>query len=107
MTKQTCTHCCVAMGKTIVKYKGMNFDAWQCPKCKEKIFTEDLAMQAITTLEARKLKEEYVKKTIKIGNSIGMTFPKDVTEAFALEKATLQVHPDLKNNKIEIIIQSF
>jgi hypothetical protein len=99
-----CMQCNVPMKKTTVLYKGLSFEAQQCPKCKEKIFTEDLAMQAITKMEAKKLKEEYIKKSIKIGNSIGMTFPKELIEVFGLDKSTLRIHPKVKEGKIEISV---
>lgn len=99
-----CTNCNIPMKKTSVNYKGTMFEARQCPKCKEKIFTEDLAMQAIAKLEAKRLKETYIKKPIKIGHSIGITFPKDVTEIFGLDKAKteLRIHPHVEKGRIEI-----
>lgn len=52
MKGRKCINCNVLMKKTFVKYKGINFEARQCPKCKEKIFTEDLTMKAISKLES-------------------------------------------------------
>lgn len=94
------------MKKTSIKYKDIEFEARECPKCKEKIFTEDLTMKAISKLEAKRLEEEYVKHPIKIGHSWGMTFPKEVAEVFELTnpKATLKVQPHLEEGKIEILL---
>ena|GEM_PF-1290023 len=99
-----CVNCNVGMKKVLVKYKGMKFEARQCPKCKEKIFTEEQAMKAISKLEAERLKKEYVKKPIQIGHSIGMTFPKEVTEAFDLKRKKLIIHPNIEKMKIEISV---
>lgn len=105
--KRLCMNCNIQMKKTFVDYKGVKFEAMQCPKCKEKIFTEDLAMKAISKLEARKLESEYVKHPIKIGHSWGITFPKDITEVFNLEnpKTKLKLHPDIGKGKIEISLK--
>ena len=97
-----CIKCNVNMKKVFVKYKGMQFEARQCPNCKEKIFTEKQAMKAISKLEAERLKKEYIKKPIQIGHSWGMTFPKEVTEAFDLKTKKLKIRPDIEKNLIEI-----
>ena len=92
------------MKKAHVEYKGIKFEARQCPKCKEKIFTEDLTMKAISKLESKRFEAEYIKYPIKIGHSWGMTFPKDLTDAFNLNnpETKLKVHPNLEKGKIEI-----
>lgn len=102
--KRVCMYCNVPMVKAIVKYKGMEFEVQQCPKCKEKIFTEDLAMKAITQLETKRLEQEYLKHPIKVGNSWGLTFPKEVTKVFGLDhKGTvLKIHPNVGKGTIEI-----
>ncbi|MBI4918303.1 hypothetical protein HY837_00095 [archaeon] len=99
-----CIDCKIPMKKTFVVYKGLNFEALQCPKCKEKIFTENLALKAIAKLESEKLKEEYIKRPIKIGHSWGLTFPKEVTDVFNLRnpKTVLKIHPSVEKYKIEI-----
>ena len=102
--KRLCISCSIAMKKIHIKHKGVKLEALQCPKCKEKIFTEDLTMKAIAKLEARRLKKEYIKNPIRIGHSWGMTFPKDVTECFNLDssKTKLKVHPNLEKRTIEL-----
>lgn len=102
--KRICINCNVPMKKVFVEYKGVKFEARQCPKCKEKIFTEDLTMKAISKLEAKRLESEYVKHPIKIGHSWGVTFPKEVAEVFGLgsSKTTLKMHPNVEKGKIEI-----
>ena len=102
--KRLCINCNTPMKKTYVEYKGIKFEARQCPECKEKIFTEDLTMEAIAKLEAMKLEKEYIKTPIRIGHSWGMTFKKDIAEAFNLNSKTkMRVHPFLEKGKIEII----
>ena len=76
-------------------------------KCKEKIFTEDMTMKAISKLESKRLEKEYTKHPMKIGHSWGMTFPKDMAEVFNLNstKTKLSLHPKLAENKIEIMLK--
>ncbi|MBW2975554.1 hypothetical protein KY366_07575 [Candidatus Woesearchaeota archaeon] len=107
MTGRKCINCGILMKKTFVEHRGMRFEARQCPKCKEKIFTEDLTMKAISKLESKRLQREYVKHPMKIGHSWGMTFPKDMAEVFNLSnpKIRLSLHPKLSENKIEIILK--
>ncbi len=102
--ERLCINCNIAMKKTYLEHNRIKFEARQCPRCKEKIFTEDLAIKAISKLESKKLESEYIKHPIKIGHSWGMTFPKDITETFNLNnpETKLSVHPNLEKKKIEI-----
>ncbi len=102
--KRLCINCKIPMKKTYVVYKEVKFEARQCPNCKEKIFTEDLAIKAISKLEAKRLEKEYIKTPIKIGHSWGMTFPKEIVETFNLNnpKTKLKLHHNLEKGKIEI-----
>jgi NAD-dependent SIR2 family protein deacetylase len=102
--KRICVNCNKKMVKSNVTYKSMDFEARKCTKCNETIFTEDLAMKAIAKLESARLEEEYVKHPIKIGNSWGVTFPKEVTKAFDLDdgKTVIKMHPNIEKGKIEI-----
>ncbi len=102
--RRLCIDCDIPMRKAIVKYKGMEFEARECPKCKEKIFTEDLTMKAIAQMEAKRLESEYIKHPIKIGHSWGITFPKEVSTVFHLgnPKTMLKMHPNVEKGKIEI-----
>ena len=90
-----------------VSYKSIKFEARECPKCKERIFTEHLAMKAIAKLESQRLEQEYVKHPIKIGHSWGITFPREVTEVFGLDKerTTVKIHPDVEKGRIEISLR--
>jgi len=107
MAGRLCINCKVKMKKTFVEYKGMKFEARQCPKCKEKIFTEDLTMKAISKLESKRLQKEYLKHPMKIGHSWGMIFPKDMVEVFNLDnpKIKMGLQPKLAENKIEIVLK--
>lgn len=107
MAERKCINCEIPMKKTFVGYKKMKFEARQCPKCKEKIFTEEMAMKAISKLESERLKKEYTKHPMKIGHSWGMTFPKDMAEVFNLNNSDtkISVHPKLAENKIELVLK--
>ena len=107
MDKRKCINCGVPMKKTFIEHKGLKFEARQCPKCKEKIFTEKLTMKAISQLESKRLEGEYVKHPMKIGHSWGMTFPKEMAEVFNLNnpKTKFGLHPKLAENKIEIVLK--
>lgn len=102
----TCITCNVPLQPCIVKYKTERYDAMQCPKCKQKVFTEDLAINALKKLESLRMKKEYEKAPFHIGNSMGMTFPKDITKSFNLDnpKTRLKIIPHLDKNTIEIEI---
>ena len=107
MNERKCINCSIPMKKTFVEYNGIKFEARQCPKCKEKIFTEDLTMKAISKLESKRLEKEYIKHPMKIGHSWGMTFPKDMAEVFNLTntKTKLSLCPKLAEGKIEILLK--
>lgn len=101
-TFDTCLDCEVKLKKVSVECRGAKLEALQCPKCQQKIFTEEQTMSAIDTLEEKRIKEEYVKQPIKIGHSIGFTFPKELTDVFNITNLTkLKIHPDVRNSKIE------
>ena len=101
-----CITCTTEMRKTQVKYKGMNFEALQCPKCKQRIFTEELAMKAVAKMEAKRLQKEYIKSPLKIGHSMGMTFPKEMVEVFHLSsKSKVKMRPRPAEGKIELIVE--
>ncbi len=103
-----CIKCDLPMHKAVVTYKELKLEARECPKCKDRIFTENLAMRAIAKLEAQRLEKEYTKHPIKIGNSWGITFPKEVVEIFSLgnPKTIVHLHPHLERNKIEIEVMA-
>ena len=102
--RELCINCSVPMKKVYIEHRGVKLEARQCPKCKQKIFTEDLTMKAISKFEAKRLEPTYIKHPIKIGHSWGITFPKEVTEVFGLATTStkLKLHPDVGKNKIEI-----
>ena len=102
--ERLCMNCNIPMKKVYVKYKKIKFEARECPKCKEKIFTEDLTIKAIAKLESSRMQQEYLRKPIKIGHSWGITFPKELTNTFNLDnpKTELKIHPNLEKRKIEI-----
>ena len=104
MAERKCINCGIPMKKSFVVYKGIRFEARQCPKCKEKIFTEDLTMKAISQLESKRLQSEYIKRPMKIGHSWGMIFPKELADIFSLNNihTKMKLHPNLAEGKIEI-----
>lgn len=102
--QRLCFSCNVPMKKAFVKYKSLELEARECPNCKERIFTEDLALKVAVQLESQRLESEYVKHPIKIGNSWGITFPREVVEVFGLNRPRkkVRVHPLVGKGKIEI-----
>lgn len=105
--KRLCFTCKIPMKKSFVKYKNLELEARECPQCKERIFTEDLAMKAAAQLESQRLESEYIKHPIKIGHSWGLTFPKEVSDVFNLAnpKTILKMQPNVEKGKIEIFLQ--
>jgi len=101
--KEICSECKKEMKNALIEYKGLKLEALQCPKCKRKIFTEELTMKVISKLEATRLKEEYIKKPIKIGHSWGITFPKDIVDVFGFDnKSEIKVLPNIEKKIIEL-----
>jgi len=105
MRKELCFYCDVEMKKVATKYRGMEFEAFQCPKCKKRVFTEEQTYHVAAKFQARRLKKEYLKKAIKIGASWGLTFPKEIVDVFELKSKKLRILPNVEKNKIELAIE--
>ena len=105
--KELCISCSVPMKKTYINYKGLKLEARECTKCKKKIFTEDLTMKAISQLESKRLETEYIKRPIRVGNSWGITFPKEVVDVFNLKNNNTKIiiHPNVVKGIIEISVK--
>ncbi len=104
--QRVCIDCWIPLEKSIAKYKGLKFEALQCPKCKEKIFTEEMAKNVAILLDRKRLEEEYIKHPMKIGNSWGITFPRNLAEVFSLDnpKTRLRIHPHVEKGSIEVTV---
>src|SRR3989338_7966342 len=105
--KELCINCSAPIKKAYINYKGLKLEARQCTECGKKIFTEDLTMKAISQLEAKKLESEYIKRPIKVGHSIGITFPKELVDVFDLANSAtkLKIHPNIIKGTIEISVK--
>lgn len=99
--------CGTEMKKTKIRYKGIEMEALGCRKCKKKYFTEEMAKKAVNKMEAKRLKQQYLKNPIRIGHSWGIVFPKELAEFFNLNKKNSKVilKPNLEENRIEIKAQ--
>jgi hypothetical protein len=97
--------CGSEMKKKQIMFNGIEADAYECPKCKKRVFTEEMALSAVNALESRRLKQEYRKRPIKIGHSWGVVFPKDVAEFFSFDSrdAKIVIMPNIKEKRVEII----
>jgi hypothetical protein len=94
------------MKKGYSNYKCLKLEVLQCPKCKNKIFTEELTKKALAKLEEQRLKEKYERNAIIIGHSLGMTYPKDIVKVFNLNKDTkFRIQPNIIKGTIEISIK--
>ena len=51
--EKLCINCSVPMKKSTIKYRGIELEALECPKCKSKIFTEDLLLKALSKIESK------------------------------------------------------
>ena len=49
--QRRCINCKIPMKRVFITYKNLELESRECPECKEKIFTEDLAMKAAIKLE--------------------------------------------------------
>ncbi len=106
--RDLCIHCGVETKKSFVNYRGLKLDALECPKCREKTFTERQTLYAIRQVEASSLKKEYAKHPVRIGHSWGILFPKAVSKIFGLDKKSteLRIRPLIKSGKIELLISA-
>ena len=106
MKIEKCHKCGKPMKLVVEKYEGIPSEAYYCPKCKIKIFTEKQALDFGKKYYQKLLKEKYFKKPIRIGHSYGMTFPKEIVKTFNLDSkdTKLEIRPDFANSKIEISI---
>jgi DNA-directed RNA polymerase subunit RPC12/RpoP len=103
---KNCLKCGKPMKLIVENYKGIVSEAYRCSKCRTTIFTQEQALIFGRKLQQKLMKEKYVKKPIKIGNSYGIIFPRDIVRAFNLDskKTELDVKMDSANNKIEITV---
>jgi len=87
-------------------HDGVEGDAYRCQNCKMTIFTQDQALIFGRKLQQKLLKEKYIKKPVKIGNSYGIIFPRDIVKVFNLDsgKTTLDIRMDKAKSKIEITV---
>ena len=61
----TCLDCEVKLKKTLVDYRGTKLEALQCPKCKQKIFTEEQVLKAINSTPSTKLMAQELHYYLK------------------------------------------
>lgn len=106
MATEKCDTCRVNMQIALVPFKELKVEGWKCPKCREVIFTEKQALTIAKAIDQKRLKEKYLKKPVKIGNSLGVIFPKDVVDVFNLSpgKTKLDFRADKPKGKIEITV---
>lgn len=102
-----CIYCEKKMHKSFVRYKGLELEAKECPKCHRRVFSEEQTLKAIEQIEEKELKEKYMKHPVKIGNSWGVIFPNEVSKKFQLndKKTELIIHPMLSKKIIELQIE--
>lgn len=106
--KESCIHCDTEMRKATVTYRGLKFDAMECPKCREKIFTEKQTLDMARKLDEISMKKEYTKHPVRIGHSFGLIFPKAVSKIFGLDRKSteLRIKPLVKSGKIELSVSA-
>ena len=98
-----CSECNGKMKESNTHYKGLEFDGWECTKCGDKIFTEEQFMDVARKMQAARLAREYKRKAMKIGNSLAVTFPKDVVDAYDLDaNSHFIIHTKPKTIEFEI-----
>jgi len=106
MNSENCIRC--GKKRKLVKsvHEGVSMESYYCGNCKESLLTKEQALTFGKKYQQKLLKEEYVRKPIKIGHSYGMTFPKDIVNAFNLDskKTKLKINSDVSKSKIEISV---
>ena len=106
MRTEHCVNCDAKLQPATLTLRGLKLEGLKCPKCGEKVFNEKQMDVALAALEQKRLKKEYKKTPIKIGNSYGVIFPRDLVRVFNLDsgKPTLDFKMDISKNKIEITV---
>jgi hypothetical protein len=102
MAGNKCGECGKEMVTKKTRYKGLVLDVDQCPRCKSSYFSEKQFAEAFKKIQQARLKDSYLKTPIRIGNSIGITFPKEVVEAFQLKKKKVRMKPNIGTGVIAI-----
>ena len=99
-----CIDCIAPAEKAFSLFKGLRFEAYQCPKCKKKFFSEEQATTIARTIDALRLKEKYPRQIVAIGHSRGLTLPKDIVEFFGLDRkgAKVVIVPNIAKKTIEL-----
>ncbi|MBU0536013.1 MAG: hypothetical protein KKE20_03545 [Nanoarchaeota archaeon] len=101
--ERLCFECDMPCEVVTTKMRGIKVEAYRCPKCKEITFSEKQAHQAAVKLEEKRMEEQYKKSPIRIGHSLGLTFPKEIVKVFGLSsKSKLNIKPKLGKKIIEI-----
>ncbi len=104
--KMRCVLCGAGLEPAQITTNGLKLEGFKCPKCGDKVFDEKQFHAALMALEQKRLKDEYKKKPVKIGNSYGMIFPRDIVQVFNLDAKGIElgVKADKAKNKIEITV---
>ncbi|MDI6654792.1 MAG: hypothetical protein QME59_02785 [Candidatus Hydrothermarchaeota archaeon] len=95
-----CGECGTKMEEKKEVRLGEEMTVYHCPKCKKSLVGLDDAIK----LQRRFIKAvEEDRKIVKIGNSIGVTFPSELKEIFRLgEKVKLRFDP----KKMEVSVRT-
>ena len=95
------------MNKAVSVFRGLKFEAYQCPKCRKKFFSEEQTTNIARTLDALRMHEEYQRRIVNIGHSWGLTLPKEVVDFFHLGKKNTKViiAPNAAKKVIEIRVR--
>ena len=106
MKIEKCHKCGKPMKVVLTKHEGTESEAYRCTPCKITIYTEEQALMLGRKLQQKFMKEKYTKKPVKIGNSYGVIFPRDLVKVFNLDsaKTTLDFKMDKSKSKIEITV---
>jgi hypothetical protein len=102
MAGNKCGECGTRMIEDTTTYKGIPLTSSVCPRCKLNVFTEHQFAEAFRKIQQARLRDSYTKRPIRIGNSIGITFPKEVVEAFQLKKKKVRMKPNIGTGVIAI-----
>ncbi len=92
MKKMKCGECGAEMEEKVEKRLGEEVTTYACPKCGKALISLDDAIK----IQKRFIKEiEEERKVVKIGNSLGITFPPELKEVFRQgEKVKLRFDPE-------------
>ncbi len=94
-----CSACNDKMSKTRVTIQGVSVRAWECKKCKETLLHPEDAQKVLVL---NKLRQGISVKVGKLGESLMVRLPKELTQFYRIEKGEDLILKGENESKFEV-----